>query len=101
MLFKQPDLWMSQQAKSGKDEMTTNLGLTTTKALTILRDQLSTLLEGHQKERKKVISWKEVWKASFLYHGNRCSCFHWPGASLMLLAMLLLFCCYGSQPQGR
>uniref|UniRef100_A0A670XTS7 Transmembrane protein 94 n=1 Tax=Pseudonaja textilis TaxID=8673 RepID=A0A670XTS7_PSETE len=100
MLFKQPDLWMSQQAKSGKDEMTTNLGLTTTKALTILRDQLSTLLEGHQKERKKVISWKEVWKASFLYHGNRCSCFHWPGASLMLLTMLLLFCCYGSQPQG-
>nr|XP_056713530.1 transmembrane protein 94 isoform X1 [Euleptes europaea] len=100
MLFKQTDLWMPQTAKSGKDEMTVNLGLTTTKALTILRDQLSALLEGHQKERKKVISWKEVWKASFLYHGNRCSCFHWPGASLMLLTVLLLLCCYGSQPEG-
>ncbi|KAH0629482.1 hypothetical protein JD844_011572 [Phrynosoma platyrhinos] len=41
-----------------QDEMTANLGLTTTKALTVLRDQLSTLLEGHQKERKKVVSWK-------------------------------------------
>lgn len=41
-----------------QDEMTENLGLTTTKALTILRDQLSALLEGHQKERKKMISWK-------------------------------------------
>lgn len=41
-----------------QDEMTVNLGLSTTKALTILRDQLSALLEGHQKERKKVISWK-------------------------------------------
>ncbi|XP_044309887.1 transmembrane protein 94 isoform X1 [Varanus komodoensis] len=82
------------------DEMTANLGLSTTKALTILRDQLSALLEGHQKERKKVLSWKEVWKTSFLYHGNRCSCFHWPGASLMLLTVLLLLCCYGSQPQG-
>ncbi|XP_042304372.1 transmembrane protein 94 isoform X7 [Sceloporus undulatus] len=100
MLFKQTDWWMPQQAKSGKDEMTANLGLTTTKALTVLRDQLLTLLEGHQKERKKVISWKDVWKTSFLYHGNRCSCFHWPGASLMLLTVLLLLCCYGSQPQG-
>ncbi|XP_077183955.1 transmembrane protein 94 isoform X3 [Paroedura picta] len=100
MLFKQADLWMSQTAKSGKDEMPVNLGLSTTKALTILRDQLSALLEGHQKERKKVITWKEVWKASFLYHGNRCSCFHWPGASLMLLTVLLLLCCYGSQPEG-
>ena len=44
---------------------------------------------------------QEVWRSSFLYHGNRCSCFHWPGASLMLLAVLLLLCCYGSQPQGR
>ncbi|EMP23802.1 hypothetical protein UY3_19244 [Chelonia mydas] len=80
--------------------MTSSLGLTTRKALAILRDQLSALLEGHQKERKKVISWKEVWRSSFLYHGNRCSCFHWPGASLMLLAVLLLLCCSGSQPHG-
>uniref|UniRef100_A0A8C0BH48 Transmembrane protein 94 n=1 Tax=Buteo japonicus TaxID=224669 RepID=A0A8C0BH48_9AVES len=85
---------------SFQDEMTSSLGLTTKKALTILRDQLSALLEGHQKERKKVTSWREVWRSSFLYHGNRCSCFHWPGASLMLLAVLLLLCCYGSQPQG-
>lgn len=38
--------------------MTSSLGLTTKKALAILRDQLTTLLEGHQKERKKVTSWK-------------------------------------------
>lgn len=38
--------------------MTSSLGLSTKKALTILRDQLSALLEGHQKERKKVTSWK-------------------------------------------
>lgn len=36
-----------------QDEMTSSLGLTTKKALAILRDQLTTLLEGHQKERKK------------------------------------------------
>ncbi|KAK2528476.1 Kiaa0195 [Columba guinea] len=89
------------ECRAFTDEMTSSLGLTTKKALTILRDQLSALLEGHQKERKKVTSWKEVWRSSFLYHGNRCSCFHWPGASLMLLAVLLLLCCYGSQPQGR
>ncbi|XP_053938904.1 transmembrane protein 94 isoform X2 [Cuculus canorus] len=100
MLFKQADLWNPHQGKGHKDEMTSSLGLTTKKALVILRDQLSALLEGHQKERKKVTSWKEVWRSSFLYHGNRCSCFHWPGASLMLLAVLLLLCCYGSQPQG-
>ncbi|XP_025902554.1 transmembrane protein 94 isoform X1 [Nothoprocta perdicaria] len=100
MLFKQADFWIPRHGKCRKDEMTSSLGLTTKKALTILRDQLSALLEGHQKERKKVTSWKEVWRSSFLYHGNRCSCFHWPGASLMLLAVLLLLCCYGSQPQG-
>lgn len=38
--------------------MTSSLGLSTKKALTILRDQLSALLEGHQKEQKKVASWK-------------------------------------------
>lgn len=44
---------------------------------------------------------QEMWRSSFLHHGNRCSCFHWPGASLMLLAVLLLLGCCGSQPAGR
>lgn len=44
---------------------------------------------------------QEVWRSSFLHHSNRCSCFHWPGASLMLLAVLLLLGCYGGQPAGR
>uniref|UniRef100_A0A7M4EA37 Transmembrane protein 94 n=1 Tax=Crocodylus porosus TaxID=8502 RepID=A0A7M4EA37_CROPO len=92
--------WQSSGGRGNLHGITSSLGLTTKKALTVLRDQLSALLEGHQKERKKVTSWKEVWRSSFLYHGNRCSCFHWPGASLMLLAAVLLLCCYGSQPQG-
>uniref|UniRef100_A0A8D0CUY0 Transmembrane protein 94 n=1 Tax=Sander lucioperca TaxID=283035 RepID=A0A8D0CUY0_SANLU len=36
----------------------------------------------------------------FLYHGNRHSCLHWPGAALTLLVVLGLFCCHGSQPKG-
>lgn len=44
---------------------------------------------------------QEVWRSSFLHHSNRCSCFHWPGASLMLLAVLLLLGCCGGQPAGR
>lgn len=44
---------------------------------------------------------QELWRSSFLHHSNRCSCFHWPGASLMLLAVLLLLGCHGSQPAGR
>lgn len=44
---------------------------------------------------------QELWRSSFLHHGNRCSCFHWPGASLMLLAVLLLLGCHGGQPAGR
>lgn len=44
---------------------------------------------------------QEMWRSSFLHHSNRCSCFHWPGASLMLLAVLLLLGCYGGQPAGR
>lgn len=44
---------------------------------------------------------QELWRSSFLHHSNRCSCFHWPGASLMLLAVLLLLGCYGGQPAGR
>lgn len=44
---------------------------------------------------------QEMWRSSFLHHSNRCSCFHWPGASLMLLAVLLLLGCHGGQPAGR
>uniref|UniRef100_A0A5F8GF47 Transmembrane protein 94 n=1 Tax=Monodelphis domestica TaxID=13616 RepID=A0A5F8GF47_MONDO len=76
------------------------LGLSTGKALRILKEQLEAVLEGHLKEQKKSLTWKEIWKRSFLHHSNRCSCFHWPGASLMLLAVLLLLGCYGSQPAG-
>ncbi|XP_027728550.1 transmembrane protein 94 isoform X5 [Vombatus ursinus] len=77
-----------------------SLGLSTGKALSILKEQLEVVLEGHLKEQKKSLTWKEIWKRSFLHHGNRCSCFHWPGASLMLLAVLLLLSCYGNQPAG-
>lgn len=44
---------------------------------------------------------QEQWLNSFLYHGNRQSSLHWPGAALTLLVVLGLLCCYGSQPQGR
>ncbi|XP_026312576.1 transmembrane protein 94 isoform X1 [Piliocolobus tephrosceles] len=77
------------------------LGLSTRKALSVLKEQLEAVLEGHLRERKKCLTWKEVWKSSFLHHSNRCSCFHWPGASLMLLAVLLLLGCCGGQPAGR
>ncbi|XP_033038046.1 transmembrane protein 94 isoform X2 [Trachypithecus francoisi] len=77
------------------------LGLTTRKALSVLKEQLEAVLEGHLRERKKCLTWKEVWRSSFLHHSNRCSCFHWPGASLMLLAVLLLLGCCGGQPAGR
>ncbi|KAM4662944.1 transmembrane protein 94 isoform 2-T3 [Discoglossus pictus] len=75
------------------------LGLSTHQALARLQEQLSTTLESHQKKRKGPERWKN-WRRSFLYHGNRSSCFHWPGAALMMLATLILFCCYGSQPAG-
>ncbi|KAB0400688.1 hypothetical protein E2I00_008313, partial [Balaenoptera physalus] len=77
------------------------LGLSTRKALSILKEQLEAVLDGHLKERKKCLTWKEMCRSSFLHHSNRCSCFHWPGASLMLLAALLLLGCYGGQPAGR
>ncbi|XP_057357683.1 transmembrane protein 94 isoform X6 [Manis pentadactyla] len=76
------------------------LGLSTRKALSILKEQLEAVLEGHLRKQKKHLTWKEMWSSSFLHHGNRCSCFHWPGASLMLLAVLLLLGCSGSQPAG-
>nr|XP_045014063.1 transmembrane protein 94 isoform X5 [Jaculus jaculus] len=76
------------------------LGLSTQKALSVLKEQLEAVLEGHLKEQKKCVTWKEAWRNSFLHLSNRCSCFHWPGASLMLLAVLLLLGCYGGQPAG-
>uniref|UniRef100_A0A452R343 Transmembrane protein 94 n=1 Tax=Ursus americanus TaxID=9643 RepID=A0A452R343_URSAM len=73
----------------------------TRKALSILKEQLEAVLEGHLKERKKCLTWK-LWRSSFLHHSNRCSCFHWPGASLMLLAVLLLLGCHGTRcPHGH
>ncbi|XP_029456392.1 transmembrane protein 94 isoform X2 [Rhinatrema bivittatum] len=102
MLFKRAaDLWITRQSKCSKDEMAICLGLSTRQALVILQDQLTAVLEAHQKERKKMTSWKDLWsRRSFLYHGNRSSCFHWPGAALMMMAVLFLLCCYGNQPDG-
>ncbi|XP_043820657.1 transmembrane protein 94 isoform X4 [Dromiciops gliroides] len=115
MLFKQAELWMPHQGKCSKagqwgssdlpkvtqlGDPPLALGLSTGKALSILKEQLEAVLEGHLKEQKKNQTWKEIWKRSFLHHSNRCSCFHWPGASLMLLAVLLLLGCYGNQPAG-
>uniref|UniRef100_UPI00398ED41F transmembrane protein 94 isoform X2 n=1 Tax=Pristiophorus japonicus TaxID=55135 RepID=UPI00398ED41F len=101
MLFKdlnaaatKPQRWTRMQ-----DEMIANLGLSTRKALTVLRNQLTAILEEHQKQLRKD-SWKEVWFKGFLNPSNRSSSFHWPGAALMLLAAILLLCCYGSQPNG-
>lgn len=34
------------------------LGLSTQKALSVLKEQLEAVLEGHQKERKKCLTWK-------------------------------------------
>ncbi|XP_045428142.1 transmembrane protein 94 isoform X6 [Pipistrellus kuhlii] len=84
----------------GAGEPPLPLGLSTRKALGILKEQLEAVLEGHLREQRKCLTWKEVWRSSFLHHSNRWSCFHWPGASLMLLAALLLLGCYGGQPAG-
>ncbi|XP_028263980.1 transmembrane protein 94 isoform X2 [Parambassis ranga] len=83
-----------------KDEDAVTLGLSTAQALLKLRDQLSSLLEQHQRAACRRASLREQWLNSFLYHGNRHSCLHWPGAALTLLVVLGLFCCHGSQPKG-
>ncbi|KAM9837619.1 transmembrane protein 94 [Aulostomus maculatus] len=90
---------MEQQDKK-QQEVAVTLGLSTAQALGKLRDQLSSLLEQHQKTARRRLSAREQWVSSFLYHGNRHSCFHWPGAALTLLVVLGLFCCHGSQPKG-
>uniref|UniRef100_A0A671UM65 Transmembrane protein 94 n=1 Tax=Sparus aurata TaxID=8175 RepID=A0A671UM65_SPAAU len=90
---------MEQQDKKQEEDAVT-LGLSTGQALVKLRDQLSGLLEQHQRAGRRRASAQEQWVNSFLYHGNRHSCLHWPGAALTLLAVLGLLCCYGSQPKG-
>ncbi|XP_071318427.1 transmembrane protein 94 isoform X3 [Trachinotus anak] len=76
------------------------LGLSTGQALVKLRDQLRDLLEQYQRAAHRRTSAQEQWVNSFLYHGNRHSCLHWPGAALTLLVVLGLLCCHGSQPKG-
>ncbi|XP_040186186.1 transmembrane protein 94 isoform X5 [Rana temporaria] len=86
-----------EPSEKSQDGLRPCLGLSTRQALSNLREQLLSTLSSHQKNRTAY--WKD-WRLSFLYHGNRSSCFHWPGALLMLIATLLLLCCYGSQPDG-
>ncbi|XP_063337806.1 transmembrane protein 94 isoform X1 [Pelmatolapia mariae] len=83
-----------------QEEDAVTLGLSTGQALVKLRDQLSNLLEQHQRVACRRTSVLEQWQNSFLYHGNRHSCVHWPGAALTLLVVVGLVCCHGSQPKG-
>ncbi|KAK2821061.1 hypothetical protein Q5P01_024020 [Channa striata] len=83
-----------------QEEGAVALGLSTGQALAKLRDQLSNLLEHHQRGAHRHGSAQEQWVNSFLYHGNRHSCLHWPGGALTLLVVLGLCCCHGSQPKG-
>ncbi|XP_023264786.1 transmembrane protein 94 [Seriola lalandi dorsalis] len=89
---------MEPQDKKQEDAVT--LGLSTGQALVKLRDQLRDLLDQHQRAAHRRTSAQEQWVNSFLYHGNRHSCLHWPGAALTLLVVLGLLCCHGSQPKG-
>ncbi|KAM9296341.1 transmembrane protein 94 [Gastrophryne carolinensis] len=86
-----------EPSEKSQDGLGPCLGLSTCQALSRLQEQLSSTLNSHR-DNKSVF--RKDWKQSFLYHGNRSSCFHWPGALLMLIATLLLLCCYGSQPDG-
>ncbi|XP_028331237.1 transmembrane protein 94 isoform X2 [Gouania willdenowi] len=90
---------MEPQDNKRKEDAGT-LGLSTGQALVKLRDQLNALLEQHQRVAHRRTSVQEQLMNSFLYHGNRHSCLHWPGAALTLLVVLGLFCCHGSQPKG-
>ncbi|XP_030256107.1 transmembrane protein 94 isoform X5 [Sparus aurata] len=98
MVLKMREGFCFRKKRSEEDAVT--LGLSTGQALVKLRDQLSGLLEQHQRAGRRRASAQEQWVNSFLYHGNRHSCLHWPGAALTLLAVLGLLCCYGSQPKG-
>ncbi|KAL3048040.1 hypothetical protein OYC64_006760 [Pagothenia borchgrevinki] len=91
---------MELQDKKKQEEDALPLGLSTSQALLKLQDQLSSLLEQHQRAARRRVSAQEQWVNSFLYHGNRHSCLHWPGAALTLLVVLGLLCCHGSQPKG-
>ncbi|CAL9699644.1 unnamed protein product [Knipowitschia caucasica] len=84
--------------KQGEDAAA--LGLSTGQALGKLRDQLTALLEQHQGAKRRLSSALERWTDSFLFHGDRHSCLHWPGVALTLLVVLGFLCCYGSQPKG-
>lgn len=90
---------METQDKKRKEDGVP-LGLSTGQALVKLRDQLSSLLDQHQRKARKRASVPEQLINSFLYHGNRHSSLHWPGAALTLLVILGLICCNGSQPKG-
>ncbi|XP_038591337.1 transmembrane protein 94 isoform X4 [Micropterus salmoides] len=90
---------MEQQDKKQEEDAMT-LGLSTGHALVKLRDQLSSLLEQHQRATRRRTSAQEQWVNNFLYHASRHSCLHWPGAALTLLVVLGLLCCHGSQPKG-
>uniref|UniRef100_A0A1A8BDJ4 KIAA0195 n=1 Tax=Nothobranchius kadleci TaxID=1051664 RepID=A0A1A8BDJ4_NOTKA len=79
------------------------LGLSTNQALMKLRDQLSSLLQQHQRETRRRASTLQVWVNSLrdiLHHGNRHSCLHWLEAVFTLLVVMGLICCHGSQPWG-
>lgn len=88
----------TQDKKQAEDAVV--LGLSTGQALGKLRDQLTGLLEQHQRTPRQRASTQEQWMNSFLYQGNRHSCLHWPGVALTLLVILGFFCCHGSQPKG-
>ncbi|XP_076855776.1 transmembrane protein 94 isoform X2 [Brachyhypopomus gauderio] len=83
-----------------KQEEGVSLGLSTSRALETLRDQLSGLLEQYQRRSQRSPTIQDLWSRSFLNHDDRQSCFHWPGAALMLLVVIGLLCCHGSQPKG-
>uniref|UniRef100_A0A674EEF0 Transmembrane protein 94 n=1 Tax=Salmo trutta TaxID=8032 RepID=A0A674EEF0_SALTR len=82
-----------------QEEGVGTLGLSTGQALGTLRDQLTTLLDQHQTTGRGKRPTTQ-WVKSFLHHGNRHSCLHWPGAALTLLVVVGLLCCYGDQPHG-